>query len=221
MKLTKLRTRALRPALVAFVAVFGLPGAWSAAKAQSAQLRQSTAGYFMGKIAGYANGRLTVVTDDGSVFRAMIGPATKIELLKPATLKDIDEGNYIASAGHEKDNDTVEAIELRIVNQALPGLGEGYRPFLGIDGENATMINARVISVTATDGAPPSVLVRVRGKDKTVILPKDAPITFQSVGDVTALVPDTPVSLLTVRARYGKTEVVRINVALNGAKLIY
>jgi len=186
------------------------------AGAQSVTLRKSTAGYFVGKIADYANGRLTVHTEEGEILKVTVSSRTKIALLKPADFMDIEEGTYTASAGREMDAENIEAIELRIMEERLRGIGEGYRPFYGSGEEDATMINAKVVTISTTE-FPPKILVRFRGKDKNIILPDEVPIMFQSIGDASALVPEAPVSVFTVRSRTtGKIDAVRISIGLDG-----
>ena len=161
-----------------------------------------------------ANGRLSVRTDTGQVLHALVNPRTKFALLKPADFTDVQEGVYIASTGHDKGNDTLEATDLRIVDETLRGVGEGIRPFRG-GADGASSMNAKVVAVSTSDGAP-EINVRVRGRDMKVVLADKAPILFQSVGDATALKPGVPVSLFTVRSRLGTTDAIRINIGLNG-----
>lgn len=202
--------------LLGLVVAFGL--AWTEvatdAVAQSAPLRRASTGYFVGKVADFANGRLTVITDDGLVLKATVSPRTKIALLKPADLQDLEEGVFIAAAGREVDNDSVEALEVRIMEPRLNGIGEGYRAFHG--GLEAEVVaHAKVVAVE-NEASPPTVQVRVRGRDKTIVVPNEAPIMFQLTGDTTALVADAPVMVFTVRSRTGKTDVVRVNIGVDG-----
>lgn len=182
--------------------------------AQSVQLRQPTTAFVTGAVAEYANGRLEVLTDTGQIFHALVNPRTKIALLKPAEFSDLQEGVYIASTGHDKGNDTVEASDVRIVEEKMRGIGEGVRPFHG-GADAATTLNAKVVSVSTGEGAP-EVNVRLRGRDMKIILANNAPILFQTVGDATALKPRVPVSIFTVRSRTGTTDAIRVNVGLNG-----
>ena len=104
------------------------------ARGQVGAMRHDTAGYYIGKITDYANGRLTVQTGDGKTVRAVISPRSRIAVLKPADFSEIEEGTYIASTGRETDADSTEAYELRIVEDKLRGIGEGHRPYHGSDG---------------------------------------------------------------------------------------
>jgi hypothetical protein len=207
-----------RAAVVLSLALaFGL--AWievaTDAAAQGAPLRRDSIGYFVGKVADYANGRLTVMTDDGLMLKATVSPRTKIAILKPADFKDLEEGTFITSSGREKDAESIEALELRIMEPRLNGLGEGYRPFHGGRDDNQVMTNAKVVGL-ALDETPPVVQIRIRGREKKLLVPDEAPIMFQMTGDATALVPGAPVMVFTVRSRSGKTDVVRVNVGLDG-----
>ncbi len=205
---------ALRPLGIALLSAGAVSIAACDAVAQSAQLRQPTTAFFVGTIAEYANGRLVVQTGDGQTLQAMINPRSKIALLKPAAFADLQEGTYIASVGKDQDNDTVEAFELRIVEEKLRGVGEGTRPFHGGEDKTSTT-NAKIVSVS-NDTVPPEIAIRLRGRDMKIVLPKTAPITFMTVGDATALQPGAPVSVFTVRSRTGSTDVVRINIGQGG-----
>ena len=182
---------------------------------QSAQLRQPTTAFFLGTIADFANGRLTVQTAEGQTLYAIINPRSKIALLKPADFGDLQEGTYIASVGKDQGSDTIEAIELRIVEEKLRGVGEGTRPFHGGGEDKTSTTNAKIVSVSTTV-FPPEIAIRLRGRDMKIILPDNAPITFMTIGDASALKPGVPVSVFTVRSRTGSTDVVRINVGQGG-----
>lgn len=182
--------------------------------AQSAQLRQPTTAFFNGTVAEYANGRLVIETDGGHTLRALVNPRSKIALLRPADFSDLQEGTYFAAMGFDRGNDTMEASDLRIVEEKMRGIGEGFRPFHGGENSAATM-NAKIVSVTTTT-VPAEINVRLRGRDMKIVLADDAPILFQAVGDATALKPGVPVSVFTVRSRTGSTDVVRINIGLGG-----
>jgi len=185
------------------------------ANGQVGALRRDSTGYYLGKIVEYANGRLSVETDEGKIVRANVNPRSRIAVLKPADFSEIEEGTYIASTGRETDADSTEAFELRIVEDKLRGIGEGHRPYHGQE-EDATMTNAKVVSVG--QGDPPSILVRYRGKDLTIVVPDKAPVLHQTIGDQSALVVGAPVSLFTVRSKTGHTDVVRVNVGQDGIK---
>ena len=144
----------------------------------------------------------------------LINPRSKVALLKPADVSDLQEGTYIASTGHDRGNDTMEASDLRIVEEKVRGVGEGFRPFHGGVDQAATM-NAKIVSVSA-GATPPEINVRLRGRDMKIVLADNVPILFQTIGDATALKPGVHVSLFTVRSRVGTTDVVRINVGQGG-----
>lgn len=206
--------RVVRPlALAALCAVtVAVPG--SDTIAQSVQLRQPTTAFFNGTVSEYANGRLVVETDTGQILRALVNPRTKVALLKPAEFTDLQEGTYIASTGTDRGNDLMEASDLRIIEEKMRGVGEGFRPFHGGVDSAATM-NAKIVTVT-TGVVPPEINVRLRGRDMKIVLADGAPILFQTVGDATQLKPGVPVSLFTVRSRTGTTDVVRVNIGQGG-----
>lgn len=206
--------RVVRPlALAALCAVtVAVPG--SDTIAQSVQLRQPTTAFFNGTVSEYANGRLVVETDTGQTLRALVNPRTKVALLKPADFTDLQEGTYIASTGTDRGNDLMEANDLRIIEEKMRGVGEGFRPFHGGVDSAATM-NAKIVSV-ATGVVPPEINVRLRGRDMKIVLADGAPILFQTVGDATQLKPGAAVSLFTVRSRTGTTDVVRVNIGQGG-----
>ena len=206
--------RVVRPLALAALCAVTVAADGSDTIAQSVQLRQPTTAFFNGTVSEYANGRLVIETDTGQILRALVNPRTKVALLKPADFADLQEGTYIASTGTDKGNDLMEASDLRIVEEKMRGIGEGFRPFHGGVDAAATM-NAKIVSVT-TSVVPPEINVRLRGRDMKIVLADDAAILFQTVGDATALKPGVPVSLFTVRSRTGNTDVVRVNIGQGG-----
>jgi hypothetical protein len=206
--------RVVRPFVLAALVAVTVAADGNETIAQSVQLRQPTTAFFNGTITEYANGRLVVETESGQTLRAQINPRSKVALLKPADFSDLQEGTYIASMGKDTGNDTMEASDLRIVEEKVRGVGEGFRPFHGGADQAATM-NAKIVSVSS-GVSPPEINVRLRGRDMKIVLADNAPILFQTIGDATALKPGVPVSVFTVRSRTGTTDVVRINVGVAG-----
>ena len=206
--------RVVRPLALAALCAVTVAADGADTIAQSVQLRQPTTAFFNGTVSDYANGRLVVETDTGQTLRALVNPRTKVALLKPADLTDLQEGTYIASSGTDKGNDLMEANDLRIVEEKMRGVGEGFRPFHGGIDAAATM-NAKIVSIVP-EAVPLEINVRLRGRDMKIVMAENAPILFQTVGDATALKPGVPVSVFTVRSRTGTTDVVRINVGQGG-----
>jgi hypothetical protein len=206
--------RVVRPLALVALSAATIAAVGSDTIAQSVQLRQPTTAFFNGTVSEYANGRLVVETDTGQTLRALINPRSKIAILKPADPSDLQEGTYIASTGTDKGNDLMEAKDLRIIEDKMRGVGEGFRPFHGGFNDAATM-NAKIVSVS-TDTQPLEINVRLRGRDMKVVMADGAPILFQTVGDATALKPGVPVSVFTVRSRVGTTDVIRINIGQDG-----
>jgi hypothetical protein len=206
--------RVLRPLVLAVLCAVMVAADGSDTIAQSAQLRQPTTAFFSGTVKEYANGRLAVETGNGQVLHAMINPRSKIALLKPADFSDLQEGTYIASNGIDKGNDLMEANNLRIIDETMRGVAEGYRPFHG-GVDNAVTMNAKIVSIS-TSVVPAEINVRLRGRDMKIVLADGAPILFQNVGDATALKPGVPVSVFTVRSRTGSTDVVRVDIGQGG-----
>jgi hypothetical protein len=206
--------RVVRPLALAALCAVTIAADGGDTIAQSVQLRQPTTAFFNGTVSEYANGRLVVETDTGQTLRALVNPRTKVALLKPADFSDLQEGTYIASTGFDRGNDLMEANDLRIIEEKMRGVGEGFRPFHGGVDSAATM-NAKIVSVT-TAVVPAEINVRLRGRDMKIILADGAPILFQTVGDATALKPGVPVSVFTVRSRTGSTDVVRVNIGQGG-----
>jgi hypothetical protein len=204
----------VRPLALAALVAVTVAADGSDTIAQSVQLRQPTTAFFNGTVSAYANGRLVIETDTGQTLRAVVNPRSKVALLRPADFTDLQEGTYIASTGTDKGNDLMEASDLRIVEEKMRGIGEGFRPFHGGVDQAATM-NAKIVSVS-TSVVPPEINVRLRGRDMKIVLADDAPILFQTVGDATALKPGVPVSVFTVRSRTGNTDVVRVNIGQGG-----
>jgi hypothetical protein len=206
--------RVVRPLVLAALCAVTVAADGGDTIAQSVQLRQPTTAFFNGTVSEYANGRLVVETENGQTLRAMVNPRTKVALLKPADLTDLQEGTYIASTGTDRGNDLMEAIDLRIIEEKMRGVGEGFRPFHGgVDA--AATLNAKIVSV-ASGSVPPEINVRLRGRDMKIVVPEGAPILFQTVGDATQLKPGVPVSVFTVRSRNGNTDVVRVNIGQGG-----
>jgi len=149
---------------------------------------------------------LVVKAKDGSQASFTLSSGTMIIASEPSSLSAIKAGDFIASAAVKQADGKLHSTELRILPEALRGLGEGQRP---MDKPNTMMTNAAVSEVVA---APEGRTLRVKYKDGTSELGvgPEVSITALVVADAKALKPGRKVTVLAAKAAGGAMTAKRI-----------
>ena len=149
---------------------------------------------------------LVVKAKDGSQASFTLSSGTMIIASEPSSLSAIKAGDFIASAAVKQADGKLHSTELRILPEALRGLGEGQRP---MDKPNTMMTNAAVSEVVA---APEGRTLRVKYKDGTseLVVGPEVSITALVVADAKALKPGRKVTVLAAKAAGGAMTAKRI-----------
>jgi hypothetical protein len=163
------------------------------------------------KLAGTA---LTLKSRDGSDVTINLAPDFKVSGLEKQRLSDIHQGDYVASTGHRGSDGKLHAIEVRILPEALRGVGEGQFPWDLMPG--STMTNA---TVTGISGAPQGATLTVsyKGKQSTFIVDPDTVILAYTKGDAGQLKPGA-VFVTAMKAPDGKLVAKNVTAETNGIK---
>jgi hypothetical protein len=147
------------------VALIGLP-----AMAQNAN---PNAVRIAGTVQSLAADSIVVKTNDGKTETLKLAPNLTVLQNKKASVKDIKNNDFVASAAIKGADGKLHSTELRIFPEALRGLGEGQRPMA--DGKQI-MTNATVTGV-AIVGDSGSVKVKLPNMDSELIVDPGVPVT--------------------------------------------
>ncbi len=181
--------RSLLTALViGFVSLPGLPAA-----SQQADVRMQ------GTVEKVDAKSLVLHRNNGSESPIAIDASTTIFITQPSSLSAIKPGDYVASAAVKGADGKLRSKELRILPEALRGIGEGQRPMKQPD---TLMTNAAVSEVVA---APEGQVVKVKYKDGTadLIVGPEVPITAVAASDKSAIKSGTKVLILASKGADG------------------
>lgn len=167
--------------------------------------------------------RATVVSVDGAALElrdaaghdvaVSLSPSTTVAALVPAKLADVTPGSFIGAAANTLPDGTLVAREIHIFPEAMRGSGEGHRAF---DlGPGSTMTNGTVGN-EVKGAAGDTLTVAYKGGEKTITVPKDAPIVMFAPGDRAMLVPGAHVIVQTRTAEGGGLAADRVTVGKDG-----
>ena len=101
-----------------------------------------------------------------------LSPKLMVFQAKPATLHDIKDNDFVASAAVKGADGKLHSTELRIFPEAMRGVGEGQRPMN--DARNQTMTNA---TVTVMAGGSNDIKVKLPNGESELILDPGVPVT--------------------------------------------
>ena len=156
-------------AVLAFTAVPALAQGGGAPGAGANAVR--IAGATVDKIDGNS---LTVKTNDGMTQTLTLAPDLVVFANKKATMADIKNGDYVASAAVKGTDGKLHSTEVRIFPDAMRGNGEGQRPMN--DAQNQTMTNATVTGAVSA-GTNRSLAVQFQGGTSELIVGPEVPVT--------------------------------------------
>ena len=167
--------------------------------------------------------RGTVVSVDGTALalkdlmgkdvRVILSPAYAVTALVPATLGDVTPGSFIGAAANTRPDGTLVAKEIHIFPEAMRGSGEGHRAF---DlGPQSTMTNGTVGN-EVKGAAGDTLTVAYKGGEKSITVPKDAPVVMFAPGDRAMLVPGAHVIVQAQTAEGGGLTADRVTVGVDG-----
>lgn len=132
------------------------------------------------------------------------------------TLADIKPNSYIGTAALPQADGSQRALEVVVFPEAARGTAEGHFPWDLMP--ESTMTNATVEGIGAAPVDVPGgqkLVLRYKGGEKTVIVPRDVPVvTFRPAGP-DLLVPGAKV-LVNAQMKDGKPTALRVNAGRNG-----
>jgi hypothetical protein len=145
-------------------------------------------------------GSITVKGEAGAVESFKLAPNLVVVQNKPATLNDIKENDFIASAAVRKEDGKLYSTELRIFPDVMRGVGEGQRPMN--DPRNQTMTNATVTG-TVIAGGSNMIKVKFQGGESELIVSPGVPVTAIVPADRVLLKPGVRVRVQGAKAADG------------------
>ena len=119
---------------------------------------------------------------------------------KPATLADIQPGDFVASAAARGADGKLHSTELRIFPPAMRGVGEGQRPMNDPLGQ--TMTNATVTGAAVAAGSNTLAVTFPGGQSELVVDP-GIPVTRLGVADKALVQPGVAVRVQGTRGTDG------------------
>lgn len=148
---------------------------------------------FRGKVAG--------------VSSVSLDSDTAIYTNEPSSLNQISPGDYVASAAVKQADGKLHSTELRIIPDALHGMGDGQRPMKDPD---TVMTNATVAQVVAVPEGGRILKVKYQNGTAELIVDSQVPITAVVWSDVSALKPGMNVIVFAAKAPDGTAKAKRI-----------
>ena len=155
-----------------------------------------------------------VKSRDGTELKIVLADnAVAVGVVK-AALADIKPGSFVGIAAMPQSDGAQRALEVLIFPDAMRGRGEGHYPW---DLQpKSTMTNASVEQVvTAVNG--PTLMVKYKDGEKTIIVPSDAPVVTFAPGDKADLKPGTKIFILAAKKLPdGTLQAARVNYGKDG-----
>lgn len=157
-------------------------------------------------------GSITVKERSGEVVTLQLASNLVVTEVFAIDIADIKAGSYIGSAAMPQTDGTLKALEVLVFPEAMPGAGEGHRPF---DLQpQSTMTNATVDQLmTSSDGK--TLKLKYKDGEKTLTVAAGAPIVTFKAGDNSLLVVGAKL-IVTAELRDGKPTALRIVAGKNG-----
>ena len=132
----------------------------------------------VGKVEKMDGKTLVAKSIQGKTETFALNPIMTVFYNKKATLKDIKAGDFVASTAVKGTDGKLHSIDMRILPEALRGVGEGQRAV----NEKQTMTNATVSGV-AMVGENGTVKVKLPNMESELIVEPGTPVTAVVAGD--------------------------------------
>ena len=140
--------------------------------AQNAGMANANAVRLNGTVDSINGDTLVVKTDDGKSETLKLDAKAMFMQNKKASVKDIKNNDFVASAAVKGADGKLHSTELRIFPESMRGVGEGQRPMN--DPKNQTMTNATVTGV-AMVGDSGSVKVKLPNSESELVVDPGVP----------------------------------------------
>ncbi|WPB55639.1 hypothetical protein [Xylophilus sp. GOD-11R] len=134
----------------------------------------------------------------------------------PVTLAAIKPDSFIGTAALPQPDGTQRALEVVVFPEAARGTGEGHYAWDLMP--ESTMTNATVEGIAAAPADVPGgqrLVLKYKGGEKTVIVPRDVPVVSLRPGTPELLVPGAKV-MVNAQMKDGKPTALRVMTGRNG-----
>jgi hypothetical protein len=156
---------------------------------------------------------VTVKTRFAGTMRLKISSDTGFIGATKSSLAEAKPGRFIGAAATPGPNGTLVAREVTIFPESMRGAGEGH---YGWDlGKSSSMTNGTIGKVTASNEL--SMTVTYKGGEKTIAVPKDAPVVDLEPGDRSLLQPGAHIVAFGPKTSDATVDAKRIIVGEKGA----
>jgi hypothetical protein len=170
-------------ASLAIVFVFSLA---HQALAQRPAAPQGPRAAIAGQVTAWDGKTLTLKTKTGGeTVKIGILDNANVSVLTKATLADIKQNDYIASAGKKNADGTLSAYDIRILPESFRGRIDTFSPYPagGTSTEMTnTMTNATIDAVVTHGGDGKTLKVKYKGGEQTIVVTPQTAVMRQDVG---------------------------------------
>jgi hypothetical protein len=167
-----------------------------------------------GTIDAVNSNSLEITTRQGEKLTVGLTGDTKVNSVSQAKMSDIKPDSFIGTAAVVQADGTLKALEVHVFAPSLRGSGEGFNPFESADGNVNTMTNGTVGKLVNSNGR--TMTVKVKDKEKTVIVPDNVPVVLITPGDKSLLKAGAKVVLHTAKDDNGKLVARGVSVGKDG-----
>lgn len=158
---------------------------------------------------------LTVQLKGGAEQKLTLTGNPQIIAVVKASMSEIKENTYVASAAMPQPDGTLKALELRIFPESMRGVGDGHRPYAPVKGGTMTNGTAAGATVTGVDGS--AIKVKYKDGEKLIVVPPDVAVMRYEIGNAADLKAGAAFSVLAATKKPdGTLEAARINVGRDG-----
>jgi len=157
---------------------------------------------------------LQITTRQGEKLSVGLTDSTKVNSVSHAQMSDIKPDSFIGTAAVPQADGTLKALEVHVFAPSLRGSGEGFNPFETADGSVNTMTNGTVGKLVNSNGR--TMTVKVKDKEKTVVVPDNVPVVLITPGDRTLLQVGAKVMLRATKDDKGQLVARGISVGKDG-----
>jgi hypothetical protein len=202
--------KAIAPGLCATVAALGLAGLVTSRAAWS---QESSPVRIRGTIERVDGETLHVKTRSGADASVRLAAGATVTGLVKASWADIKPGSYVGTAAVEQAAGHLKSIEVQVFPEAMRGVGEGSRDY---DlGPKSSMTNGTVGQVVQS-GEGRTLTIQYQGREKTVVVPPDAPIVTYVPSARDDLAPGAKVIVTAMKQPDGTLQTSRVLVGKDG-----
>jgi hypothetical protein len=194
---------------------------------------QSPAERIRGDVVALDGQNLRLTTNAGQPLTVKLGTNYSVSARSRADPGSISTGAFVGTTAVPMPDGTLTALEVHVFPESMRGNGEGHRPMDVMPG--STMTNATVTSVLPMEKAAPAttmtnatvanvaqadqgrkMVLKYQGGEKTVVVPKEAPVVMVEPGDKSLLVAGAHVVLSATRQADGSLSADRVTVGKDG-----